>query len=329
MDDHALIQIEYTQELTEAGVREVARSLAFPARFPHLDHFDQMRQRVGDNIVSLAFRRYLVQQSIPHQLVESASFTEPDQLDVSFGGRRCVPFAQLICQRDLIQQMHQNSHNLLEGEVYLPEGGTAAVYRDVDIYLFVYLTALVTHSRDEIDQAQINGQPFYILHQLPPHWSMPPKWQPLGEMAYKADVSENVWVELHGQDQHQAYLSQSLVLPPRKRVAEKSRFYTLGAVHTDQVPDGPVGLFSPALKETYLISPHQWGNIWVYGLRIYLAGYVTQAEFNRQARRVDADEVVRVNPCAQTVSFMSLPVSALKPAADLFVRARNWDRQQG
>jgi hypothetical protein len=82
------------------------------------------------------------------------------------------------------------------------------------------------------------------------------------------------------------------------------------------------------LNETTLIAPHQWGNIWVYGMQLYLAGYATQAEFNRLAQRVEGAEVARVNPCAQTVSFMSIPVTALKSAADLFVRARNWDRQQ-
>ena len=328
MEANSLIQMDYTPDLAEAGVHEVTRALAFPARYPHLDSFDQMRQRVADNIVSLAFRRYLVQQDIPHQTVESASFTEPDQFDISFGGRRCVLFAQMICQRDLIQQVHQTPEHLLQGEVYLPEGGMAAAYRDVDIYLFVYLTALITHSRDEADQAQLANQPLYIIHQMPSDWSMPKKWQPLGELAFKADVSENIWIELHGQDYRQAYQSQNLVLPPRKRMVENSSFHTLGAVHTDLIPSGPVGFFSSALNETYLISPHQWGNIWVYGLRLYLAGYATQAEFNRLASRVEGAEVVQVNPYAQTGSFMSIPVTALKPAADLFVRARNWDRQQ-
>ena len=323
-----MIQMDYSPDLTDTGVRETIRALAFPARFPHLDSFDLMRQRVADNIVSLAFRRYLIQQEVPYQTIESASFTEPDQFDISFGGRRCVLFAQMICQRDLVQEVHKNPKQLLQGEVYLPEGGMAAAYRDVDLYLFVYLTALITHSRDEVDKAQIAEQPLYILHQMPSRWSIPKKWQQLGEMAFKADVSENIWLELHGQDQRQAYHLQNLMLPPRERLTGGSSFYTLGAVHTDQIPSGPVGIFSPALNETYLIAPHQWGNIWVYGLRLYLAGYATQAEFNRLSRRVDGEEVARVNPCARNAAFMSIPVQELKPASDLFVRARNWDRQQ-
>jgi len=328
MGTSTLIRIENTPDLAEAGVREVARALAFPTRFPHLDSFDQMRQRVADNMVSLAFRRYLVEQDIPHQTLGSANFTEPDYFDVSFGGRRCVVFAQMICQREHIQQVHQDPEQLLQGAVYLPEGGIAAAYRDVDLYLFIYLTALTTRSRDEIDQAQLAGNRLFLLHQMPDHWSIPKKWQSLGEMAFKADVSENVWIELHGQDQRQAYHLQNLVLPPRTRVAERNDFYTLGAVHTDVIPHGPVGLFSSALDETILISPYQWGNIWVYGLRLYLAGYVTQAEFNRLSQQVDGAEVSRVNPCAQAGSYMSVPAAALKPAADLFVRARNWSRQQ-
>lgn len=328
MAQEALTRIEFTPDLTEAGVREVARALAFPARFPHLDSFDQMRQRVADNIVSLAFRRHLVRHEIPHQTLESASFSEPEQFDIAFGGRRCVLFAQLICRRELIQQVHQNPAQLLQGSVYLPEGGMAAAYRDVDIYLFVYLTALITHSRDEVDKAQLAGQPLYLIHQLPGHWSMPKKWQPFGDVAYKADTMEKVWVELHGRDRQQAYHLQNLVLPPRQRVSGSSQFYAMGAVHTDTIPSGPVGIFSPALSETLLIAPYQWGNIWVYGLNLYVAGYTTQAEFNRLAQRVDGTEVSEVNPCAQSVSFMRMPAAALTPTTDLFVRARNWAQQQ-
>lgn len=328
MNTQSLIRIENTPDLAEAGVREVARALSFPARFPHLESFDQMRQRVANNIVSLAFRRYLVEQGIPYQTLGSAKFNEPDHFDVSFGGRRCVVFAQMICQREHIQQVHQDPEQLLQGAVYLREGGTSAAYRDVDLYLFIYLTALVTRSRDEIDAAHLAGNPLYLLHQMPAHWSMPKKWQPLGETAFKADVSEHVWIELHGQDQHQAYQLKNLVLPPRTRIAEQSQFYALGAVHTDAIPGGPVGVFSSALDETILISPHQWGNIWVYGLRLFLAGYTTQAEFNRLAHRVEGNEVAEVNPCAQAGSFLSVPAESLKPAADLFVRARNWNRQQ-
>jgi hypothetical protein len=59
--------------MIDAGVSEVKRALAYPERFPHLSGFDRMRQRVANNIVSLAFRRYLSARKIPHKLIESTA----------------------------------------------------------------------------------------------------------------------------------------------------------------------------------------------------------------------------------------------------------------
>jgi hypothetical protein len=328
MADPKLIEIKPTPDLAETAVREVARALAHPARFPHLDKFDEMRQRAADNIVSLAFRRYITQENIPHKAVKSDNFTEPGQYDISFSGRRCLTFAQMVCRREVIGRVHQQPANLLQGEVYIQEGGATAATRDIDLYLFIYLTALVARSRDETEQARLAGQPVYLLHQMPESWSLPKKRGSMGRLALKSDTSEPIWLELHGQDELQGYRSVSISLPPRQRVVEQTALYSLGAARTASMPSGRVGMHSPAMDDTMIISPHQWGNIWVYPMRIYLAGYITQADFNRQAQRVIPEQFDPVNPCLQVDSMMRLPVAALRPVDDLFVRVRNWARQQ-
>ena len=47
-----------------------------------------------------------------------------------------------------------------------------------------------------------------------------------------------------------------------------------------------IGIHSPALQETYIIGEMDWGNIWVYGTNILLAGWLTREEFNRGARAI-------------------------------------------
>lgn len=329
MPGQDLIELKTTPDLAETAVREVARALAYPARFPLLDKFDEMRQRVADNIVTLAFRRYLSTEDIPHQVIESTNFTEPDQYDISFGGRRCLTFAQMVCSREMIGRVHQDPVQLFEGEVYIQEGGATAATRDIDIYLFIYLTALVSRSRDETEQARLADQPVYLLFQMPENWSLPKKQAPLGPLVFKSDTSEPLWLELHGQDELQGYRKHSFSLPPRQRLVEKTGLYSLGAIRSASIPGGPVGLHSPVLDDTAIISPFQWGNIWVYPMRIYLAGYITQADFNRQAHRVTPEQFAPVNPCLQVDSMMRLPVAALKPVNDLFIRVRNWARRSG
>jgi hypothetical protein len=319
----------YTPDLTETAVREVTRALAQPARFPLLDSFDEMRQRAADNIVTLAFRRYLAEQDVPYETVESVNFTEPDQYDISFGGRRCIPFAQLICDRGLIEQTHRQPEKLLEGNVYIPEGTPAAATRDVDIYLFVSLTALVARGRDESEAAHLAGHPLYLVYQMPESWSIPKERVAFRSLVFKTDTAEPAWLELHGQNELNGYQRMEVSLPGHERMVVQTPFYSLGAVRSAGIPSGPVGIHSPALDDTVLVSPFQWGNIWVYGMRLYMVGYITQADFNRQAQRVYAAQEDLHNPCLQGETVMRLPAAALKPVDDLFVRVRNWARMKG
>jgi len=311
-----------------AGVAEVQRALAYPERFPHLNGFDRMRQRVANNIVSLAFRRYLSAEKIPHRLVESVNFSQADQLDISFGGRRCVPIAQLICDRELIPEVHKSPKILLEQDIYLPEGSVAPAYRDVDIYLFIHFTGLVTRSRDDVEKAIVAKQPVSLVYQMPENWSRHPRWETLDPLVLKTDLTDRLTLDLHGQDRQRSYLKKSIHLPGRERVEIEAGFYGLGVLQAATLPLGPVGLFSQAIGETLLVAPFEWGNIWIYGMQLFITGYMTQADFYRHARRIDAGTAELANPCLQDETLLGISASALKPPQDLFIRAANWEQMQ-
>lgn len=85
--------LPFTPDLTETSVTEVVIALAHPSRQLFLESYDDMRLRVADNIASLALRRYLVREGIPHQAAPAISFSEADRYDIAIGGRRCVPLA--------------------------------------------------------------------------------------------------------------------------------------------------------------------------------------------------------------------------------------------
>jgi len=81
------LPLPFTPDLTETGVAEVVAALAHPSRQLFLDSYDDMRLRVADNIVTLAVRRHLVQEGIPHQAAPAISFSEADRYDIAIGGR--------------------------------------------------------------------------------------------------------------------------------------------------------------------------------------------------------------------------------------------------
>ena len=307
------IRLPCTPDLAATGVDEILRSLTHPSRQLFFDNFDAMRMRVSNNIVSLALRRYLVDQDIPHQLAAPISFTEADQLDLMIGGRRCIPVAQLTCGDAAGDEM-----------VYLPDQRGGGIYRDVDLYLFFRLKANLTRSRDETDELVFAGSPVCLIHQMPEIWASPDHWDGLDRIAVKTDASEVASLTLHGLDQQRAYTRFRLETMPRKRSVVESGLFTLGAVCAESYPTGPVGLFSPTLDDLHLIHPYAWGNIWVYGQEIESLGYITKAAFDLGAEKASGMEMVSANPCLGEIEYLCLPRSALTPLEDLFRRARDW-----
>jgi hypothetical protein len=61
---------------------------------------------------------------------------------------------------------------------------------------------------------------------------------------------------------------------------------------------------------------------------MYISGYITQADFYRQANRVDGQKARGASPCLQGETLYRVLVSDLKPPQDLFVRAANWERMK-
>jgi hypothetical protein len=70
-----------------------------------------------------------------------------------------------------------------------------------------------------------------------------------------------------------------------------------------------------------MIGPSDWGNIWVYGMDILLAGYLAREEFSRRATFIQAgSHVFQYN--VTHVKNLAVPMSDLKPLAELFERTR-------
>ena len=68
--------------------------------------------------------------------------------------------------------------------------------------------------------------------------------------------------------------------------------------------------------------PIAWSNIWVYGMDIYLTGWISREEFRRRANLIH--EGSRVFQYNQTrTKNLAVPVSDLKPMGELFKRVQS------
>jgi hypothetical protein len=94
-------------------------------------------------------------------------------------------------------------------------------------------------------------------------------------------------------------------------------------VHVSDVPDGSLEVHIPRLEAAITIRPHFWGNIWVYGMRIILVGYLPRGEFLRRAKVLPAGSASFPYPGTQTTN-LALPVRELRPIADLLKRLNTW-----
>jgi hypothetical protein len=322
------IKLPYTPDLTEGGIAYATRSL--PHTYDRMGGslYSRLRRIVGGVAVELAFRRYLSEKGIPFNVKGATPFTEPDRYDVSLGGHRCDIKTFVTSKRNQITAMRRNSGLVLHAPALIPEDQFfAANHTDQDLYLFAFLLGLTTNSPEDIQKAVEARQQIYLIHPLRSDWSHPQAWSPLGRLALKSECSTPLCVEIGGQDAGRNFITEKLTLDPLTRVFAMNNYHSLAYIHTDSIPAARVGLHAASKGEIYLILPHEWGNIWIYGLEIWLAGYMAHEEFRRKASAIYAGSRVFQYSKTQTKN-MSVSVTDLRSLDDLFEQVKEWETQK-
>ncbi len=321
------ICIPYTPDLTEGGISYACRSL--PHTYDRMggSPFDRLRRIVVGISVELAFRRYLTQQNTPFDVRGATPFTDPDRYDVSLGGHRCDIKSFLISHREQIASLHADPAQLLKAPGLVPLDQYSADVRSAgDLYLFAFLTGLIAASPADVHKAINAGRPIYLVHTMPPAWIRPHVWMPLG-LVLKSDVDEPLELEMGGQDAGREFVIHGVQLPPHTRLQINVDFHSLAYVHVKSRPEARLGIHSTSRRETYVIQSVEWSNIWVYGMRIYLTGWITREEFRQRASLLQ--EGSRVFQYDHTrIRNLAVPVSDLRPLSDLLSRVRTWTGAQ-
>ena len=316
------IRLPYAPDLTPTGIAYACRSL--PHTYDRMGGADTCRLRriVAGKAVELAFRRYLSAQNVPYDDLGATPFTDPDHYDIGFNGRRCDIKSFMFTQKRDIRRIQRFPSMLLKAAALVPTEQVASErLADDDLYIFAFLTALVTDHPKEFDRAVAAGQPSYLIYPLPETWSHPLDWLPLGQLVLKSENAETITIEAGGQDARHLFQTEQVSLHPGVRTHLQTEFYSLAYLHTTKMPAGRVGFHSQRLDQLCIVQPPQWGNIWVYGMSIFYTGYVTCGEFRRRA--ADLPPGSQVLQYAQTRTHnRSLPVADLRPLDELYNNER-------
>jgi hypothetical protein len=317
-----LLRLPYTPDLTEGGIAYALLSLPYASQT-----YDRIRRTVACAIVELAFRHYLSQHDIPYDIVAAMPFTDPTRHDVLLGGHRCDIKSFLISHRDQITEIRRDPCVLLKAPALVPSDHHAGSgHSENDLYLFAFLSGVTAASQSDLKKAVATNQPNYLIHVMPEKWRKPFNWNPLGPLVLKSESATEMLIEISGQDSGRGSLTRLVNLPPKTRVTVNDPFYSLTSIHAKNIPSARLGIHCPAYKETHVISPLEWGNIWVYGMDIILTGFISRGDFRQRAKLLPPNSRTFQYDRTKTKN-LAVPVSELSPLPDLFARVREWKLQ--
>jgi hypothetical protein len=321
------ITLPYTPDMTQMGIKYACQSLSHMDNPIGFHQFNQIRRIVTGRAVELAFKRHLNNAKIPHDILGLKPFSDPDHFDIVIGGRRCRIQSFILSKRKQIRVVRKSPGQLLCAQALVPvKQFTNNYLTDDEVYIFAFLTALIAPNQRKLKQAISAGQPIHMIHVLPQKWSRPQKWGSLGELAIKSNMTSVFKLELGGKNKDHIFATQQMNLNPQTRMAVNQEYAAIHYVSTTNFPDEIIGIHSPTLRETYLIKPDAWSNIWIYGMEIIFVGYITHSQYHQNANRLSEGSRVLKDSYIKTDNF-GLPIQDLLPLDELFQRAKLWSRR--
>jgi len=319
------IRIPYTPDLTQSGIAYACRSLHSNYDRVGGSVYARLRRVVASVAVELSLRRLLTERGVSFDTKNATTFTAPDKYDITLGGHRCDVKSFLINKREQITAIKRTPAQLLRAPALIPSDLFASeAHTEQDIYIFAFLSGLTTVTREDLLKAIDVQQPYFLIHPLPREWSRPQSWVPLTRLSLKSECDEALMVELGGQTSERDFVTTTLELSPRTLTRVPQTYFSLSYLSVNRIPSARVGLHSPVRGEPYIITPENWGNLWVYGMEMTLAGYITHEEFRNRANPIP--EGARVFQFTQTrTKNLAVPIADLRPLGDLFEQVKDWE----
>lgn len=313
-----IVALPFDDQYALAGVQYARDSLHYTYNRMGLPTAARLRKIVAGVVFEMAFRRWLEAQDVPYDLLGATHFTERDRYDIGLGGRRCDLKSFLLRSKAAIRSVRTDPGWLLDASALVPVDQLISTHLGPkDIYIFGFVAGLEARSLADSRQAQMHAAPAYMIYPLAARqWARPRAWRPLGPLALKSNARAPVRVEVGGLGEDRQALREEIELQPRVRVELRPDFFAVLYLHAAAIPTAQIGLHSPVLQSTALIAPYEWKNIWLYGQRIYLCGWMNKHEFRKKSERLLPGSLTKQYRRTKTIN-RALPIDALRPIQQL------------
>jgi hypothetical protein len=319
------VHLPYTPDLTRAGIAYTCRRLTHPIDSSPITDFNSLRQLVAQTGVELALKRYLIERKVPFDVLETSPFSDPERVDICLGGRLCLLNNAIITRKDQVRLFNKNPAHLLSSPVLIPPGlFSADLYSPNDLFIVSFVPARPSPHRSDLTKMRISGQDAYLIHALPAIWSNPTALPALGRLAVKSNLSEPIMIELGGLGENREFQIESIELLPGNRSESQHSFSSLGYIHASHLPEGQIGIYNPTHDRSHLLQSTGWGNIWVDGLEIILAGYLESGKILRLLKPTRYS----VPEFKYSATRRTLNVSSLRSMDSLFNSVRTWSQKK-
>ena len=166
------LHLNYTPDLTEAGISYALRHLAYPFREEGESALRRFQMMVVNKAVELAFRRYLSEQGIPSETVSGTSFGSMDEYQLILGGWHCDFESTWLGQPGLIRQVRSQPGSLLKAAALVPsERVVAWAPGEKGVCIFAFVIAQNPADHTHPHQAHSAEPVSYWLAVMPPTWA--------------------------------------------------------------------------------------------------------------------------------------------------------------
>lgn len=312
-----LVTLAYSDQYSLAGVQQACESLLHGTRLADDVEPARLRSAVAAVAFEMALRRWLDEAQVSYQLPAHALGAPGALRQLALGGRKCELRPSMLTHAGGVQSVQADAGWLLgTSALVTPAELSAERLAEEDIFMFGCVTGSVAHSLRETQRAAAHAQPLCLVHIPPRPWLGLGSWRSLGQLVLKSAAKQPLQVELGGLDRAHQKLHCTLLLQPMQRTEVPADFYCLRYVCAADLPDGVLGVHSPALRQTPLITPRQWHNIWFYGLQVHLCGWLNKRDFRSRSVRLAAGTRVRQYVRTEQV-LQALEMARLRPLARL------------
>jgi len=318
------VNLKYSNDLTQAGIDYLCQVLPYEQLHSGKIKIDEIREIVCESAIELAFRRYINLHQIPHAIYVEKLYTNPLRSEIAIGGRRCKLISKTLTQKRQIRNIRKSPEALMKEPATIREEVFSSDFiTDNDILIFCYLNALITPNYQSIGSVSSANLPIFLVHTMPQKWSNPNKWARFEDLSIEGRTKREQYLGLTGLDDQRQILIEDITLSSNSQYSIQKNFFTLSFIHTNTLPENQITLRNQTLGEYRSINPKNWMNIWIYGLEIIIAGYITLGEF----RNVAEDSTIFsriIDPRNSQIETCSIPIGKMHSIEELISRVKTW-----